>query len=140
VPEPEVGVPGPLLPDPEHAPLTLGLHVKPAPQSESRLHGNCHRYAHALVVVVVQVGSITTGGPASQGASGAQGATAAPPEHALEVCVAQTRPSPQSVSTLQDFGSQVVTTVGVAEASGFAHATPGGHAGSVELTVELWQA
>jgi hypothetical protein len=39
---------------PEHMPISLGLQVKPSPQSASTLHGSSHWYAHRHVVVVVQ--------------------------------------------------------------------------------------
>jgi hypothetical protein len=80
--------PLPTVPEPpEQAPETVGLHEKPSPQSESRLHGSCHLNAHTLVVVVVQVGSITMGGPASHFMLGPQGvATVLPPEQAVDVC------------------------------------------------------
>jgi hypothetical protein len=133
-------LPPPELPPPEHTPLTVGLQMKPAPQSESALHGSCHWYAQILVVVVVHISSIFTGGPASQGVLGGQAATVAPPEQAVVVCAKQTMPAPQSASPAHIFGSQLMTTVVVAEASGFGHSAPGRQSGWLGLTtVDAWQ-
>jgi hypothetical protein len=134
--------------EPEHWPDTVGLHWKPAPQSESALHGSCQVNAQAFTVRVVHIGSIRGGGaPASgQGWLGGQAgvATAVPPEHSVDVSVWQTMPAPQSASAAQVFGSQIITVVaGGGEASGVTHAVPdpGLQPGSLGLgTVYEWQA
>jgi hypothetical protein len=77
--------------EPEQDPVTLGLQLKPAPQSESMLQGSCHLKAHILVVVVVHISSGGLGGGApasSQGRSEGQagGATPAPPEQVVDFC------------------------------------------------------
>ena len=133
--------------EPEHMPITDGLHWKPTPQSESALQGSCQGNAHALTVRVVHMGSILGGGaPASQGWLGGQAgvATAVPPEHSVDVSAWQTMPAPQSASAAHVFGSQIITVVaGGGEASGLTHSAPdpGLHPGSVGFaTVYEWQA
>jgi hypothetical protein len=69
--------------EPVQVPISVGLQVKPGPQSEAALHGSCHGKAHILVVRVVHISF--TGGAASQGRSEGQ-ATADPPEHSMVVC------------------------------------------------------
>jgi hypothetical protein len=78
-PVPVVVVPLPATPLPEQAPITLGSHVNPSPQSALALHGSCHLNAHSFVVVVVHV--VITGAPASHFVFGAQAGAAPPPEH-----------------------------------------------------------
>jgi hypothetical protein len=96
-----VGAPDP----PEHAPYTDGWHTKPLPQSASALQGSCHRYAHLEVVVVVQMGGVTSAGVSHFVFGGQAGAVL--PEHAVLVSVWQTMSVPQSVSVVQGPGSQV---------------------------------
>ncbi len=93
----------------EHSPTTLGWQVKPSPQSAAVLHGSSHLKTHCLVVVVAQVvGSLVVGVPASQGVLGEQDTRATPPEQPPEVCSWQIIPAPQSESTEQGFGSQIM--------------------------------
>ncbi|HEX3697321.1 MAG TPA: hypothetical protein VH374_18245 [Polyangia bacterium] len=71
-------------PEPEQLPITDGWQAKPSPQSASALHGNCHLNAHADGPwTVVQTGSFVVG--VGQSAPGAQGGTAEPPEHSVDV-------------------------------------------------------
>jgi hypothetical protein len=70
-------------PLPEQEPISVGLQVKPAPQSASLLQGSCHLNAQTLVMVVVHSGG--WGGEASQGTLAGQ-ATAVPPEQAIVFC------------------------------------------------------
>lgn len=104
--------------EPEQAVDVVGWQVNPAPQSASALQGSCQRNAQAFVVVVMHwSGSVLTG-VAGQAVFGGQGATAAPPEQAVDVSSWQTIPSPQSASLLQDFGMQVETVVSVGAGAG----------------------
>jgi hypothetical protein len=82
VPPPEVAVPGvatPVPPLPEQKPVTVGLQLKPAPQSLSTLQGSCHLYMHVETFVVVQTSGagFATAQPVAFGSQ----AGAVPPEH-----------------------------------------------------------
>jgi hypothetical protein len=101
-------VPVPLVPlvpaapvpaEPEHEPLTVGMQLKPAPQSVSALHGSCHVNAQCDVFTSVHVGwSTGTGFALPQSVLGAQGAIAVPPVHLEYVSVWQTMFGPHSLS------------------------------------------
>jgi len=95
---------------PEHAPYTDGWHTKPLPQSASALQGSCHLKVHIELVVVVQVGGVTSTAGRSHFVFAGQ-AGAVPPEHAVLVSVWQTMSDPQSLSVEQGPGSQVEIVV-----------------------------
>jgi hypothetical protein len=106
-PEPVVldATPPSSAPEPPLAhPLTLGVQVKPAPQSVSTLHWNCHLYPQVDTVVGVQ-GGTGVGVPRSHFVLGGQAGVVAP-AHAGYVSVWQIMFAPQSASVAQGPGSQ----------------------------------
>jgi hypothetical protein len=139
---PPLVVPPPLDPLPAHEPVTLGLQEKPAPQSASMLQGSCHLNMQLLVVVVVHISSGGLGGAPASGqawlAGQLGGATAEPPEQAVEVWAKQTMPAPQSASALHALAWQYITTVVVGEASGRWQSVSGLQPGWATLTVSEW--
>jgi hypothetical protein len=76
---PELAVPPPLLP-PEHAPLTVGMHVNPSPQSASTLQGSCDLYAQ----VEIDLGEHVVDGTGSHFVPAAH-ASEVPPHSSVDV-------------------------------------------------------
>jgi hypothetical protein len=90
---------------PEHMPLTVGLHLNPAPQSVSVLQGSCQVNMHVETFVSVHVGGGGATFAPQSVVLGAQ-AGAVPPVQLEIVSVWQTMPVPQSVSAVQGPGEQ----------------------------------
>jgi hypothetical protein len=98
--DPGLADPVPVAPglDAEQVVVLTGWQTKPSPQSASRLHGNCHRYAHRLTVESEQ-----TGGSAGVGVQTPPGShwTPAPLEQVVTVWLWQIMPWLQSASLAQ---------------------------------------
>jgi hypothetical protein len=96
-------------------PVTVGWHVKPSPQSVSRLHGSSYLYMHFEIVVSVQLtgtGSGTT--PASQAVvvgSHFTG-TGVPPVQLVVVWLLHTMVGPQSALVKQVAAWQLLVATG----------------------------
>jgi len=115
---PELVVPDvPAEPPPEQPTETLGVQVKPAPQSVSTLHWSCHLYAQVDTVVVVHAGA-GVDGPGSHFELGGQAGVVAPGQLGY-VSVWQIMFGPQSSTVVQDPGAQYpVVTVPASAAGG----------------------
>jgi len=102
------GVAVPVPAEPEQEPMTVGVHMKPAPQSVSVLQGSCqvNMQREIFVSVGVQGGGTTL--VAVQSVLGAHGATAAPPLAHVEdtVSVWHTMLGPHSESAAHGAASQ----------------------------------
>ncbi len=99
----------PAEPLPLHSDTVSGTHVKPAPQSESTLHGTSYCGTHDFVLMVVQAPASKVG--TAQSAFGGQAGT----ETAGQLCtesVKQIMPVAQSAFVLHGPGSHCLMTCG----------------------------